>query len=127
MANLSGVPAKFWYNEHWVEFQLFEGVYQNIITFLDAHSLSFLAEMGLNFESEIPITLHGKKTSVNLLDYLANNSDDGDLILRFIDYFLTTELDMRYQETEFVPAARVNFKLIENAEWQNINLKISAA
>ena len=67
--------AKFWYDNHWVIFTLGVDSYQNIITFLEINGLFFLAEMQLNFDT-IPLALHGKGNSNNLLDYLANNVDD---------------------------------------------------
>lgn len=80
------IQAKIWYDNHWVLFSLGIGSYQNIITFLQENNIFFLAEMELNFDL-IPLSLHGKGISYNLLGYLANNSDDNKLILNFLRLF----------------------------------------
>ena len=56
---------------------------ENIITFLDFHELSFLKYMKLDF-TQIPFLLHGKGKSENLLEYLANNTDNDILIVQFV-------------------------------------------
>ena len=113
------IQAKIWYNNHWVMFSLGIGIYQNIITFLQENNIFFLAEMELNFDL-IPLTLHGKGVSYNLLEYLANNSDNNELILRFLDYFIVVISDIRYSSGKLI-----NFHLSDQGSWQNITIDVS--
>ena len=105
------------FNGYRVKFILSLGTYQNIITFLELNNILFLAEMNLDF-TQIPIVLHGKGVSGNLLEYLANNSSDYSLILKFLNYFLGL-IDIKYSNNE-----NLKFKFLENLDWQNMHLKI---
>lgn len=68
------IACKVWYNNYWIKFTINSKNYQNVITFLDNCKLSFLYTNKIDF-SKIPVTLHGKGFSNNLLDYLSNNAD----------------------------------------------------
>jgi hypothetical protein len=111
------IESLAWSIDHWVKFRLVLGNYENIITFLDYHSLSFLTTMNLDFTS-IPFTLHGKGDSKNLLQYLANNTDNATLISQFINYFLSTIIKMKYYYT----GENVVFYFTENVKWQSTNI-----
>jgi hypothetical protein len=93
-----------------IKFILTTGNYQNIITFLESSNLSFITEMKLNFDS-IPLSLHGKGNSENLLEYLGNNLDNSNLIFKFLNYFLTI-LNIKYVYNE-----KLIFEFIENDNW----------
>ena len=112
------LKSKCWVNDHWINFDLMLGTYDNIITFLNAQKLSFLSEIHLDF-SNIPLELHGKGNSINLLQYLANNTDDNALISRFLEYFLNMTLDMRY-----VSGKKIDFLFPEDSSWQNFTVSI---
>ena len=113
-----GIKSKCFVNSHWIGFNLLIGSYDNIITFLDAQKLLFLSELYLDF-STIPFELHGKGHSSNLLQYLANNTDDNLLVSRFLEYFLNVTLDMRY-----LSGKKIDFILPEESNWQNFTVSI---
>lgn len=105
-------------SENWVKFRLNIGTYQNFLTFLYEHEISFLAEMKLDFTT-IPLIYHGKGYSYNLLQYLANNVDNNELIINFLNYFITNIVKFKYYDG--VPFA---FIFSEASDWQNSNLEI---
>ena len=117
----NGMSSYFWFIDHWVKFRLSIGNYQNIITFLEYHDLSFLSEMAINFD-QIPLPLHGKGTSRNLLEYLSNNSDDNALILNFLNYFIVVILKLKYSS-----GRPIYFNFLENTDWTNITLLIPSS
>ena len=108
------IPSKVWISDHWVTFLLNIGIYQNIITFFDLNGLSFLTTLNLDF-TQIPLILHGKGNSENLLEYLSNNTDDTILINNFLNYFLNNIIIMSYSSGQ-----KMNFRLNSNANWQNM-------
>lgn len=79
------IKSTCWYYEHIVHFKLKTGIYENIVVFLIDNKISFLTTMDLDF-TNIPINLHGKGNSKNLLDYLSKNKENFILIYNF-DYF----------------------------------------
>jgi hypothetical protein len=105
------------FNGRRIKFILVLGVYQNIITFLEANEISFFSTMELDF-TKIPLVLHGKGISKNLLEYLSNNSSNGTLISKFLNYFIDI-INIKYSNNE-----NLKFKFSENSEWQNIKLEI---
>jgi hypothetical protein len=117
--DLPGVPSKFWNVDHWVKFRLLTDTYENFIAFLNANGLSFLAQLELNFDN-IPINLHGKGVSKNLEEFLSKNTDDVSLILRFLYYFITDIIDMRYNSGK-----KIIFHFFESSTWQSMNFDVS--
>ena len=111
------IESSVWASDHWVRFRLVIGIYENIITFLDYNELSFLTTMDLDF-TQIPFLLHGKGNSKNLLQYLANNTDDTPLISQFLDYFLRFIIKMKY----YYSGENVVFNFIGITTWQNMNI-----
>ena len=111
------IPSKVWLIDHWVKFNLISGNYQNIMIFFKYNKLNFLAEMKIDF-SVIPISLHGKNNSVNIIEYLSNNSDNIILIYNFLNYFLTNIVILSY-----LSGQNCNFNFEINS-WQNMNLII---
>jgi hypothetical protein len=111
------IESLVWYSDHWVKFRLILGDYENIITFLEYNELSFLKIMNLDF-TQIPFLLHGKGNSKNLLQYLANNTEDNILITQFIDYFLKFIIKMKY----YYSGENVVFYFGESLKWQNTNV-----
>ena len=103
--------------DHRVKFKLNLGIYQNILTFLNDHELSFLSKMKLDF-TQIPVELHGYGRSENLMMYLANNNLNPTLIFNFLNYFLNI-IDIEYNYKD-----NIIFKFVENEQWQNINLYV---
>ena len=116
---MATTQAKCWYVDHWVQFTLTPGIYENIITFLESQELFFLGEMNLDFDI-IPIDLHGWGRSQNLLDYLAKNTDNNDLILNFLLYFFNYICEFCYLD-----GTKIVFSLIGGPEWQGLGFKIS--
>ena len=88
------IESLVWVSDHWVKFRLILVNYENIIMFLEYHGLSFLSTMDLDF-TKIPFLLHGKGNSKNLLQYLANNTDNNYLIFQFIEYFIIYLIQMK--------------------------------
>lgn len=105
------------FNGHRVKFILILGIYQNIITFLETNEISFLSTMELDF-TQIPLILHGKGVSKNLLEYLSNNSSNSTLISKFLNYFIGL-INIKYSNNE-----NLKFQFFENSNWQNMNLEI---
>lgn len=110
---MSLVPSKCWNGKNWVNFNIVLGDYENIITFLDANKISFLYTMELDF-TVIPIVLHGRGRSRNLLQYLANNTDNNTLITSFLRYFLGEIADIRYATNK-----KINYDFLPGSKWQN--------
>lgn len=118
MDNLISTSAKFYHNNRWIKFRLNIGEYDNILDFLSKQNIYFLAEDKLDFTT-IPTVLHGKGRSNNLLDYVSNNNDDPSLIFRFIDYFMSTLVDIRYSSGK-----RLNFSVSFSEMWQNMKMTV---
>lgn len=112
------VNATCLYTDNRVKFQLNTGSYQNIITFLESNNILFLAKQKIDF-SEVPTTLHGKGKSENLLEYLSNNNKNDELLLKFMNYFISIKSNIKYY-----PDKKLNFKFDENSGWQNIKIEI---
>ena len=112
------IPSKVWVVDRWVTFSLNIGDYQNIITFFDDNGLSFLTMLALDF-TQIPVSLHGKGNSTNLLDYLSNNTDNNTLISQFLNYFLNTIIIISYSSGQ-----KMNFNFNGNTGWQNMTFSV---
>lgn len=112
------IKAKCWFDNRWVRFNLTTGTYTNIMVFLNQMKLSFYADMPINFET-LPKELHGKGTSVSLVDYLAKNEGDDYLILNFLIYFLNNLVDIRYTNGK-----KLNFSFVSGPEWQGLQLVV---
>ena len=113
-----GNQANFLYLNRRVEFKLKINSYANIIKFLEAHELLFLAEMTLDF-TQIPLIFHGKGKSRNLYEYLANNSSDTNLIYNFLNYFLNTLTDIRY-----FSGKKLNYHISNESNWNIMEVVI---
>lgn len=113
------IESLVWSGDHWVKFRLVLGNYENIIAFLDYHNLFFLTTLELDF-TQIPFLLHGKGNSTNLLQYLANNTNNSSLIFQFIEYFIVYIIQMKY----YYSGERVAFNFFENDKWQNMNIDV---
>jgi len=105
--------SKCWVDGHWIIFKLNTGAYQNILSFLDASSLLFLADLAL----DLPLSLHGSGNSRNLYEYLANNGEDTSLISKFLGYWLNQQLDMRY-----IDGTSIKFSFSPTESWQNFTV-----
>lgn len=110
---MSLLPAKCWNGKNWVNFNLILGNYENIITFLNDNKISFLYTMELDF-TIIPSVLHGRGRSRNLLQYLANNTENNTLITSFLMYFLSEIADIRY-----ITNKKLNYNFLQGSKWQN--------
>ena len=113
------IRAKFWNVDHWVKFNLFPNTYENFIVFLDIHDISFLTQLELNFDN-IPSILHGNRNSKNLNEFIANNTDDVDLILKFLYYFITVIIDIRYYYFD----NQISFNIFNSENWQTMRFDI---
>ena len=113
------IKSKCLINNNWVRFNLMTGIYENIIIFLESQNILFASEIKLDF-STIPIELHGKGRSYNLLEYLANNAYDNSLVSIFLQYFLTEILDIRY----YITSEKVKFIFSEESNWQTYQIII---
>jgi hypothetical protein len=110
---MSGViSAKFFYNGYWVKFSLVLGIYDNFLSFLSSHEISFLAEMKIDF-TNIPVSLHGNGISNNLYEYVSNNTNNHSLINSFFDYFLKEIAIFKYSTNHFF-----NFSFSTSSAWQ---------
>ena len=119
MTNNIIIPSKCWYEDNWVEFNLQIDEYENIIDFLYLNKLDFLANMNIDFDS-IPISLHGRGRSKNLLDYLANNTNNISLIKDFIQYFIFNMTKIKYFTGE-----KLNYNLSDSSKWQTSKMLVS--
>ncbi len=90
------MKASLLYNNNRVQFRLIPGEYQNIIVFLETNNILFVSEMQLDF-SKIPLQLHGRGNSNNLLEYLSNNNTDYNLLFNFLNYFISTIINIQYE------------------------------
>lgn len=115
MANL----AKCLYDNNWVKFTIKYGRYINFIEFLKENKIYFLSSMELNF-NEIPRAYHGNSKSNNLLEYLANNVDDGALIGDFISYFFYNITKIQSRNS-----SKLMFYIIQNNDWIKQQIIIS--
>ena len=111
---MTAIPAKVWIDNHWVFFSLIIGDYKNLISFLNTNELSFLTTLNIDF-TNIPLNLHGKGVSNNLLNYLSNNSNDNFLIDQFLNYFLNKIIIISYSSGK-----KLNYKLNGDAKWQDM-------
>lgn len=110
-----GLPAIFWNSTNWVKFRLKIGLYVNFLEFLIDHDIYFLAEIPIDF-TNIPISLHGFGVSKNLLEYIANNNENTDLIIEFINYFITTITNFKY-----ISGEKLNYEITYDSflTWQD--------
>lgn len=107
-------------NNYRVNFTLMTGEYQNIMVFMYDHDIKFASEMLLDF-SKIPIQLHGRGNSHNLIEYLSNNNDNNTLLFDFLNYFIHDVIDIKYENGN-----HINFTIIKNVKWQNMIIIISS-
>jgi hypothetical protein len=98
MAVQKTIKAKCWSLDHWIIFKLRLGVYENIMMFLDEYQLHFLAEQRLDFTT-IPLSLRGKGSSYNLIEYLSINNEDYNLLKNFLIYFLNIIVNIDYYDS----------------------------
>lgn len=120
IVTLSGMKAYCWYSDYWVKFTLNIGTYKNIIEFLKENRISFLANMEIDFTT-IPNNLHGAGYSYNLYSYLANNIDDIELIIKFINYFISTLTQIKY-----AIGKKLIFTIVPELSWQDSSVSISS-
>ena len=112
--------SKCWLNDHWHKFNLKTGLYQNVLVFLQDHNLmTVVGKLEIDF-SKIPEQLHGK-TSRNLLEYLAKNESDYELVARFLYYFMNTYIDMRLMDYN---DKRVRFTFSSGTSWKDMSFTI---
>lgn len=112
--------SKCWLNDHWHKFNLKTGLYQNVLVFLQDHNLmTVIGKLEIDF-SKIPEQLHGK-TSRNLLEYLAKNESDYELVARFLYYFMNTYIDMRLMDYN---DKRVRFIFSSGTSWKDMSFTI---
>ena len=100
--------AIFWNYTNWVKFRFDVGEYDNFLDFLNVNDISFIAELPIDF-TNIPLTLHGKGRSKNLLEYFANNNDNSRLILNFLNYFIINMIKIRYYN-----GSSINFRILSS-------------
>jgi len=93
------------------KFQLNIGEYTDIISFFIKNNIYFLAEMNLDY-IKIPKELHGKGISRNLIEYFENNKDDKSLIITFVNYFMSTLINLKNINDE-----KINFSFIKSESW----------
>jgi len=108
------IPA-YCFADHKINFNLGICLYQNIITFLEENNILFLSNMKLNFDL-IPLELHGKGNSSNLLEYLSKN--DNENIYKFINYFLFDIIKIDTYNSD------IFFEIKMKSDWQNINITV---
>ena len=101
-----------------IKFKLGIQSYQNIIIFLKTNNILFLSELELDF-TKIPNILHGRGHSKNLIEYLSNNSDNNLLILKFLDYFISNIISIKYYNNK-----NLKFKFLDGSNWQNISMEV---
>jgi len=119
MSEIIKIPCKCWNGENWVDFNIQTGEYQNFNVFLVDNKIGFLSTMEIDFTT-IPVILHGKNRSRNLLDYLSNNNNDVNLILSFINYFISNISKIKYYT-----GINLNFNLINSSTWQTSKIYVS--
>jgi len=107
--------AKFWYFDHWINFNLHIGEFKNIKDFLSSNNISFLSDMKLNFD-KIPIEFHTNRKINTLNDYLSYNHDN-NLTINFLHYFIKSILDVRYDSDE-----KLVFRISNGRTWQNAKI-----
>ena len=105
-------------NNSGIKFNLSSFSYNNIIDFLEQSNLDVLTTMKLDF-SKIPLHLHGRGVSNNLLDYFSNNSNNSSLLLEFSYYFLSNG-DFRYGDSN----EKIDFIITKDNVWQNMTISI---
>ena len=113
------IIAKCRKNDHWIKFNLIIGKYANLINFLDVHNLLFLSTIYFDINS-IPKHLRGSGNTKNLLDYIYNNSNNPILIFKFVNYFLDTIIDIRYESGK-----KIKFYVYYSEKWQEQYLQIT--
>jgi hypothetical protein len=101
-----------------VKFKAKTGYYQNIISFFEDCDILFMSTMKLDF-TKIPFNLHGNGNSENIIEYLAKNNDNPNLIYNFLNYFITDISKIKYDDDQ-----KLIFEFLPNENWQNLNLLI---
>lgn len=110
MANINKA-ARFWINNKWIHFRVTFGTYTNFITFLDNNNISIIKENKIDFD-KVPKSLHGYGHSRNLLEYIANNKSNNNLIILFLNYYLGT-LNFSYPDGK-----KVKISIINSNDWK---------
>lgn len=113
------IPSSFLAIDHRMQFKLKIGVYDNIISFFNAHNMQILSTLEIDF-TKVPINLRGNGTSKNLSEYLDNNSNDVNIIFKFLNYFITIITDMTYNYS----SKRIQYRLSPSTIWQTIRVQI---
>jgi hypothetical protein len=112
--------AKCLIDNKWIEFSFNPGSYVNILDFFNKNDADFISKMYIDF-SAIILDLHGNGKSRTLLEYIANNSDNTNLILRFLNYFLFNVLQISYS---YGTRSRLDYSILYNIKWQEMNFHI---
>lgn len=115
------MKASLLYNNNRVHFNLIPNNYQNIIVFLETNNILFVSEMQLDF-SKIPLQLHGRGNSNNLLDYLSNNNNDYNLLFNFLNYFIMIIINVQYESGN-----NLIFSFLENVGWQEMMMFVPSS
>jgi len=107
--------SKLWINNNWVYFKIKIGTYTNIITFLDDNNISFIKYNYIDF-TKIPSVIYGYGKSTNLLEYLSNNNNNGNLIISFLNYFLNS------LKFSYIDGSAIRILMVNNIDWKISNV-----
>lgn len=110
--------AKYWNSVHYIKFNLHFGEFKNIKDFLNSNEISFLSDMELNINN-IPIEYQVNKKTNTLNKYLSHNYNS-NLTNRFMNYFISSLLDMRYETGD-----KLIFRISNKSTWQNMTMIIN--
>ena len=111
-----------WIDNHKVKFRFNPGFYKNFIEFLQISSLEFFSTLELDF-STIPSEFRGKGHSKNLIQYLKNNSENIDLIISFLRYFVSEIMNVNLSDN----TKKFTYGFNKAARWQDITFVNSIA
>jgi len=107
-----------WSASKWINCKIRVSVYENILTFLNINNMSYVAEMQIDF-SKIPDNLRGSGSSKNLITYLDNNIRNNSLIVKFLNYFIISILQIQYNNGN-----KINLKISESYNWKNSSIEV---
>ena len=86
--------AKLFINNNWIYFTEENGIYDNVMSYLDHNNLSFVKTNYIDFNN-VPFEYRGIGVSNNLSEYFSNNFNNNSLIIKFI-YYHFEKLNFKY-------------------------------
>ncbi len=103
------------FNDNFINFNLIEGVYNNLIEFLTIHKLEFIIDTTLDINS-FPFKTRGAEKANTILKFLSINSEYTNITSEFVSYIISS-----LQITSQIPI-EIKINNNTNLNWQSFTI-----